>query len=411
MVKRLGEISTIQKGKISEQSEYPKEGFLPIINTDFLRGNIHVWGKIQGSVLSEEDDVLILWDGERSGLSAVGHVGVLGSTFSKIKSDNEIDSNYLYRFIDGKFDWIQNQRTGTGVPHVPKDLDKILKIEYPPLPQQRKIAKILSTCDTVIAKTEEAIGKYQAIKQGMMHDLFTRGIDLSTGKLRPKYQDAPELYKESELGKIPKDWEVKELDKITSLITDGAHFSPVPQEKGMPIGNVKDMTSSGFKYETCTRILPEVFNLLARQNCSPKNGDVLLSKDGTIGRVIYFTDERPIVLLSSIAIIRSNESVHPLFLANALGSEYFDKSLYALLSGSALKRITLKDIQKIKIVVPNNIKEQELFNESISSITKKLSVEKASLLKHVKLKSGLMEDLLSGKVEVSVSKEEEIVNA
>ena len=286
-----------------------------------------------------------------------------------------------------------------------------LYLNLPPLPQQRKIALILSTCDTVIAKIEESIAKYQAIKQGMMHDLFTRGIDLSTGKLRPKYQDAPELYKESELGMIPKDWEVNELDKITSLITDGAHFSPVPQEKGMPIGNVKDMTSSGFKYETCTRILPEVFNLLARQNCSPKNGDVLLSKDGTIGRVIYFTDERPIVLLSSIAIIRSNESVHPLFLANALESEYFDKSLYALLSGSALKRITLKDIQKIKIVVPKNIKEQKLFNKSISSITKKLSVEKANLLKHVKLKSGLMQDLLSGKVEVSVSKEEKIINA
>lgn len=120
--KALSEISTIQKGKISEQSQYPKSGFAPILNTDFLRGDIKVWGKISGSVLAEKSDVLILWDGERSGFSAIGHDGVVGSTFAKIKSNNEVYSEYLFRFIDNNYEWIQNQRTGTGVPHVPKDL-------------------------------------------------------------------------------------------------------------------------------------------------------------------------------------------------------------------------------------------------------------------------------------------------
>ncbi|MEP2280151.1 hypothetical protein [Maribacter sp.] len=64
----LGELVTIQKGKISEQSTYPIQGFAPIINTDVLRGDVKFWGKIKGSVNCLEDDVLILWDGERSGL-------------------------------------------------------------------------------------------------------------------------------------------------------------------------------------------------------------------------------------------------------------------------------------------------------------------------------------------------------
>ena len=51
----------------------------------------------------------------------------------------------------------------------------------------------------------------------MMHDLFTRGIELNTGKLRPSYQDAPELYKESDLGMIPKDWEISYLEAMTNL--------------------------------------------------------------------------------------------------------------------------------------------------------------------------------------------------
>jgi type I restriction enzyme S subunit len=90
---------------------------------------------------------------------------------------------------------------------------KVFYLHYPHSPN-KKIAKILSTCDEVIEKTEAAIAKYKAIKQGMMHDLFTRGIDTATGKIRPSYQEASELYKESALGMIPKEWEVKRLEDV-----------------------------------------------------------------------------------------------------------------------------------------------------------------------------------------------------
>ena len=82
-----------------------------------------------------------------------------------------------------------------------------LKLNLPPLPTQRKIARILSTADAVVEKTQAAIAKYKAIKQGMLHDLFTRGIDLATGTQRPAYKDASHLYKPSKLGWIPKEWE------------------------------------------------------------------------------------------------------------------------------------------------------------------------------------------------------------
>ena len=279
---------------------------------------------------------------------------------------------------------------------------KEIEINFPPLPQQRKIAKILSTCDEVIGKTEAAIAKYQSIKQGMMHDLFTRGIDIKTGKLRPKQEEAPELYKESDLGWIPKEWDVKKLEELTSLVTDGAHFSPTPQEKGLPIGNVKDMRNSTFNYEDCTKILPEVFELLVRQNCSPRNGDVLLSKDGTVGKVIHFKDPNKIVLLSSIAILRVNNLITSNYLAWILRSEYFDKALFGLLSGSALKRITLKDINKIRVPYSKVIEEQEALAKRLDLIDSKIELEQITLNKHKKIKSGLMQDLLSGNKMVTV---------
>ena len=91
------------------------------------------------------------------------------------------------------------------------------EINLPPLPTQHRIARILSTADAVIEKTQAAITKYKAIKQGMLHDLFTRGIDMKTGKLRPTYENAPELYKESKLCWIPKEWKVDSLGEVISV--------------------------------------------------------------------------------------------------------------------------------------------------------------------------------------------------
>ena len=76
------------------------------------------------------------------------------------------------------------------------------------LTEQRKIAYYLDTVQTTIEKTEALIHKYQQIKAGLMHDLFTRGLT-SDGKLRPLREQAPELYHETPIGWIPKEWEVK----------------------------------------------------------------------------------------------------------------------------------------------------------------------------------------------------------
>ena len=319
---------------------------------------------------------------------------------------NSIDKYYLLYFLNSQLMKKQIYREigiGGGVPKLALHRIEKLEIDYPSLVYQQKIAKILSTCDTVISQTEQVIKKSEAIKQGMMTDLFIRGIDVSTGKLRTSYEEQPDLYKESELGWIPKDWEVKNLGDVTSLITDGAHFSPTPQKTGLPIGNVKDMLEDTFDYAKCTKIDERVFNELTRQNCSPLLNDILLSKDGTVGKVIHFKDDREIVLLSSIAIIRAYEDIDSHFLSWVLQSFYFDKALYKLLSGSALKRITLKDIKKIEFACPILHDEQLMIAKRLESIKVKIQAEYRTLNKYQQIKAGLMQDVLTGKVEVQTN--------
>ena len=141
-----------------------------------------------------------------------------------IKPFDSTNVKYLYYALSNKNLLLLNE--ATGVPSVSSDnLYKQSFILPKDSEEQKHIADILSTCDTVIQKTQKTIDKYKAIKQGMMQDLFTRGLT-KDGKLRPSSKEAPELYKKSELGMIPKEWEVKELKVLCNSIGDGLHGTP-----------------------------------------------------------------------------------------------------------------------------------------------------------------------------------------
>lgn len=104
-----------------------------------------------------------------------------------------------------------------------------ITIPLPSRERQEKIARVLASIDTAIARTEALIAKYQQIKAGLMHDLFTRGV-LPNGQLRPPRSEAPELYQETVLGWIPADWQIEPLScnaKIVSGVTLGTKEAPV----------------------------------------------------------------------------------------------------------------------------------------------------------------------------------------
>jgi type I restriction enzyme S subunit len=193
---------------------------------------------------------------------------------------------------------------------------------------------------------------------------------------------------------VPKDWCTKSLKMVSSLITDGAHFSPIPQDEGELIANVKDMQCNTIDYDTCTRITKEAFDLLVAQKCSPQKGDVLLSKDGTIGRVVLFNDDRQIVLLSSIAIIRTASEINPCFLKYMLSSFYFEQQLYSLQSGSALKRITVRDINRLNVSFPS-LPQQRKIARILTTVDNLIEKTEALIAKYQAIKQGMMQDLFT----------------
>jgi type I restriction enzyme S subunit len=273
--------------------------------------------------------------------------------------------------------------------------------------EQRKIAHILSTCDAVIEKTQNAIDKYKAIKLGMLHDLFTRGIDIKTGKLRPKYEDAPELYKESKLGWVPKDWADDELSKYLSFISYG-FTNPMPEtNEGPYLITAANVNGGRIQYETCRKTSKDAFDNLLTDKSKPKINDVLLTKDGTLGR-IAIVEEENLCINQSVAVLRPNKLIDPLFLKILLESPSYQKTMIDEAGGSTIKHIYITIIDKMPIAVPKEIDEQNEIALRLKTIENKIQTEQNYLHKLQQIKAGLMGDLLTGKKPVIIEKEKMI---
>jgi type I restriction enzyme S subunit len=102
-----------------------------------------------------------------------------------------------------------------------------MQLVLPPLPEQRRIAAILDTLDTAIRTTERLIAKLELVKQGLLHDLLTRGID-ANGELRDPERH-PDQFKDSALGPISEEWEVATLDLLANNL-DGQRV-PLKKEE------------------------------------------------------------------------------------------------------------------------------------------------------------------------------------
>lgn len=261
-------------------------------------------------------------------------------------------------------------------------------INSPPLPEQQKIAKILSTWDKAISTTERLIENSIQQKKALMQQLLT-------GKKRLL----------DEAGKrFAGGWEDVKLGNICLKVTDGAHHSPQSVKIGYPMYSVKDMTSSGFRKNSARLISKDDFDKLVNQNCKPELNDILIAKDGSILKYCFVVKEKVEgVILSSIALLRPNlKKVFPEFIAQYFSQEYVRFFVgKALTSGSGVPRIVLKDFKGIQIALPS-LKEQQKIATVLTNADKEIELLEQQLADLQQEKKALMQVLLTGKVRVLV---------
>ena len=277
------------------------------------------------------------------------------------------------------------------------------------LPEQRKIARILSTVDAVIEKTEAAIAKYKAIKSGMMRDLFTRGIDLKTGKLRPRYEDAPELYKQSELGWVPKEWEVVKIGDFSSIkggkrLPAGREFSD--SETPFPYLRVTDMVDGSIDQSNLKYVPIEIEPIIRSYKISTK--DIYVTIAGTLGLFGTIPENLDNAQLTENAAKITDYDSSQFerdYIKHQCASAIIQSQINREIGvGGGVPKLALFRMARFLFFKPN-IKEQSVIVSRINKADNLIRKEITGYNKEISIKQALMSDLLTGKVRVKYNEE------
>lgn len=312
---------------------------------------------------------------------------VIDTAYAAIAHQN-VDTKWL--FYNLSLANLESLNEATGVPSINRDMLYRLNFYALDFEEQQKIAEILTTVDNLIEQTEAAIAKYQAIKQGMMHDLFTRGVD-ANGHLRSPREEAPELYKESELGWIPREWSTQYLGDMSKFYSGYAFKEQELSEEGMKIVRISNLHKSEFTYWH--------YNQNPNDNWIVKYGDLLFSWAGVASSIdIYIYKGETALINQHIYNIKFKTENIKLFCFNYI--QFTLPQLRESIEGGAGQLHLSKDkIYKITIPLPDPI-EMDTILHAFNTINSKLTQNETTLNKFYKLKSGLMQDLLSGRVRV-----------
>ena len=316
--------------------------------------------------------------------------GVIQNVFP-LKAKPDVSQHFLYQIINRAIP--QNGYKG----HYPELRET--QFLTPPLPEQQKIATILSSVDDVIEKTRAQIDKLKDLKTGMMQELLTKGIG------HTEFKDSP-------VGPIPAEWMVVRLGGSLECIDSGwspscIEIPPVPGKWG--VLKVSSVTRGEF-LENESKTLPD--ELLPRNNAQVHAGDVLLTRANgvaeLVGKCVIVRKEPQAKLMMSDKILRlkPSQTLHNEFLLHVFNSQIIRKQIELSWGGSSgQKNIGQSDIKSYLIPLPS-VEEQRLIARSITQVERVVFDQNKKLVALMNTKKALMQDLLTGKVRVKLTDKE-----
>lgn len=362
----LKELAKINYGKAPPKISY--DGDIPVIGT----GGI---GRFSHDFLYNGESVILGRKGTiNNPIYYNGKIWVIDTAF--YLSDFKCKSvKWLYYVLSCVNYEILNE--ATGVPSLSRDRLYTIQIEKPPENEEDKIAKILSTVDKAIEETERLIAKYENIKTGLMQDLLTKGID-ENGKIRSEETHA---FKDSHLGRIPVEWGVDIIENVSDITT----------------GNKDTQDKNDFgKYPFIVRS-----QTVERIDSYSFNGEgILTSGDGVgVGKIYHYLNCKFDYHQRVYLIFNFKPAMVGKFLFYFFRENFFNEvSQYS--AKTTVDSVRYDMIAKMNVPIPPENEQKEIV-KVFNQIELQLSNYENEEEKYNKIKRGLMQDLLKGKVRVN----------
>jgi type I restriction enzyme S subunit len=202
-------------------------------------------------------------------------------------------------------------------------------------------------------------------------------------------------YKQTEVGVIPVEWECAKLSDFFSLISYG-FTNPMPTvDDGVFMITAADVNNGRIQLESARKTSEKAYDTLLTAKSKPRKNDILLTKDGTLGRLALVGDEK-VCINQSVAIIRPNGRVEPPFLKVLLESPRYQKRMVDDAGGSTIKHIYITIVDKMPLGLPIDKAEQRAIAEALSDVDGLLGGLDRLIAKKRDLKQGAMQQLLTG---------------
>lgn len=397
--KKLSELAEYINGYAFKPDDWGEDG-LPIIRIEQLKNPSELTdyfsGKIPQKNIIENGDLIFSWSASLFLRIWQHGRAALNQHLFKVIEKEGVDRVFLKLFIEFYLPELTKASHGSTMQHITrKELDRF-RAPFPTSKfEQAKIAEILSMVDKAIEQTEELIAKQKRIKTGMMQDLLTRGID-EQGNLR---SEETHKFKDSPLGRIPIEWEFETFENITPVdapICYGIVQPGIYDYAGVKVAGIYTINSDFHQWHMSSKKVEQAY---VRSRII--TGDVLLSIKGTTGKVGVVPDGINGNISREIARIRPIEYINPYYLRFFMLSDFFQKYLNNAEVGTTRAEISIKILRGLYILIPPYT-EQNLIVSRIMSIEQVIESSLKEFNKLRSLKTGLMQDLLTGKKRVTV---------
>lgn len=347
---KLGDVINIAKGKKHNPLLDGKNRY---INIEDLHNPSNLILTNDDGTFVSSSDLIIAWDGANAGKVGVGYDGVIGSTLARLRLNRkDIDSNYLFWYLESKNSYIKSQRTGATIPHVNGETLKQIQIPLPPLTVQKEIAEILDTADALRKKDNELLKKYDELAQSIFIEMFGDPVRNEKG------------------------WEVKKLDNLIKQIKAGSSYGGEEKElekDELGVLKVSAVTSGFFRPEEFKAVKKSIID---KDIVKVKKGDFLFSRANTrelVGATcIVDNDYENLFLPDKLWKIDFDKTqCETIFIKTVLSSQSirFELNKTATGTSGSMLNISMPKLRDLLVIVPP-LTNQKKFSEKITNLNK-----------------------------------------
>lgn len=295
------------------------------------------------------------------------------STDVLIFHPTNVESDYLYCMIasDSFVAYVMNAAKGSKMPRGDKAYIMQMPLILPSLPEQRKIADLLSTVDRVIAEQRSEVDAWEQRKKGVMQKLFSQEV-------RFKADDGSDF----------PDWNEKTLGELTNLFVGKSFTSQLSENGHYVVMDMGSVSPDGSIIDT--KLTDSTRDLLDKD-------DLIMPKDDIgggliIGKTAYIPCDGKYVCGDHVYRLRFGKGVDGLFMHYDINSTGPQKRLARKVTGSAQLGLNSKNVSSEIISIPS-LSEQRKIANCLSSIDDVITKEKAELAKWLELKKGLLQQM------------------